>query len=67
MKETAKRSFAKAVSWRITASIATFLIAWIISSDFAVAGSIASVQLVINFILYFLHERIWNTVDWQRQ
>lgn len=67
MSESAKRSFAKAVSWRITASIATFLIAWIISSDFAVAGSIASVQLVINFILYFLHERIWNTVDWQRQ
>lgn len=67
MNESARRSLAKAVSWRITASIATFLIAWIISADFAIAGSIASVQLIVNFILYFVHERIWNRIDWQRR
>lgn len=59
-----KRSWAKAISWRLTASLATFTISFIIAADISVAGSIAAVQLVVNFLLYFLHERVWNKVDW---
>lgn len=64
MSDTTSRSIAKTISWRITGSGATFLISWLISGNFAMASSIAVLQLVLNTILYFCHERIWNKVDW---
>jgi uncharacterized membrane protein len=32
-----------------------------------VASAIASTQLIINTILYFIHERIWNKIRWGRE
>jgi uncharacterized membrane protein len=64
MIDTPKRSLVKTVSWRITGSGATFLISYLISGNFTVAGSIATIQLVSNTILYFIHERIWNRIRW---
>lgn len=64
MAESAKRSLVKTISWRFAGSGATFLISYLISGNFAVAGSIASVQLVANTILYFVHERVWNQIGW---
>ena len=62
--DTPVRSLTKTVSWRVTGSGATFLIAWLISGSMAVAGPIAVIQLVMNTILYYVHERIWNKVSW---
>ena len=59
-----KRSWAKAISWRLTASLATFTISFIIAADFSVASTIAGIQLVVNFLLYFVHERVWNKIGW---
>ena len=67
MSETTHRSLAKTISWRLTGSGATFLISYLIAGDFAVAGTIAVIQLISNTILYFLHERIWNKIGWGRQ
>ena len=67
MSDTAIRSLAKAVSWRITGSGATFAISYAISGSFGVAGTIATVQLVANTILYFVHERVWNKVSWGKE
>jgi len=64
--DTASRSLVKTISWRITGSGATFGISYLISGDFVIAGSIASIQLVSNTILYFIHERIWNKITWGR-
>jgi uncharacterized membrane protein len=59
-----KRSIVKTVSWRITGSSATFLIAYIMTGNFAIAGVIGITQLISNTILYFIHERIWNKISW---
>ena len=67
MSETPRRSLVKTVSWRLTGSGATFLISYSIAGDFAVAGTIAVIQLVSNTVLYFVHERIWNKIDWGRR
>lgn len=61
-----RRSLVKTISWRLTGSGATFLISYAIAGDFAVAGTIAAVQLVSNTVLYFLHERVWNKISWGR-
>ena len=66
MSDTAGRSLVKTVSWRLTGSGATFLISYLIAGDFAVAGTIAVIQLVLNTVLYFLHERVWNKIGWGR-
>ena len=39
--EHTKRSLLKTITWRITASLDTFVIAWIITGDWRMVGSIA--------------------------
>jgi len=60
------RSLVKTVSWRITGSAATFFIAYLFTGDLTVAGVIGLVQLVSNTILHYLHERLWNRIQWGR-
>lgn len=67
MSETAARSIAKTVSWRITGSTATFAISYTILGDFAVSSTIAIIQLTFNTLLYFVHERVWNWITWGRR
>jgi uncharacterized membrane protein len=66
LNESPRRSIVKTISWRLTGSGSTFLISWLISSDLAIAGTIAVIQLIANTILYYLHERLWNKINWQR-
>ena len=65
--ETNKRSIVKALTWRALASLATFTISFVVTGDLTAATGIASVQVVVNLILYYIHERIWNTVWWGRE
>ncbi len=58
------RSLVKTISWRITGSSATFLIAYLITGNLAAAGVIGVTQMVSNTILYYFHERIWNRIRW---
>jgi uncharacterized membrane protein len=67
MQDSQSRSIIKTVSWRVTGSAATFVIAWIIGGDLAVAGTIAVIQIVANTMLYYVHERAWNIVSWGRK
>ena len=62
-----KRTFVKTISWRLTGSTATFLIAFLLIGDFAIAGTIGMTQLVTNTILYYIHERLWNKIIWGRE
>jgi uncharacterized membrane protein len=62
-----RRSLVKTISWRITGSSATFLIAYLLIGNFAVAGVIGITQMVSNTILYYFHERIWNRIQWGQQ
>ena len=66
LNESPRRSLVKTISWRLTGSGATFLISWLIANDLSVAGTIAIIQLISNTILYYLHERLWNKIKWQR-
>ena len=58
------RSIVKAVSWRITGTLDTFVISWIITGTWTLAGAIAATEIVTKIGLYWLHERAWNRVAW---
>lgn len=64
MNESNKRSIAKAVSWRITGTLDTFLISWLITGEMLLATGIAATEVVTKIFLYWFHERIWNRVRW---
>lgn len=67
MNEDKIRSVVKTITWRVTGSGATFLIAFIMTGNIAVAGVIGLVQMFSNTILYYLHERIWNSIKWGKK
>lgn len=56
-----KRHLAKAVTWRIIASITTALIAFSFGLPPKAVGFVFAADLVIKFVLYYVHERIWYT------
>ena len=64
LNDTAARSVVKTVTWRVTGSTATFLIAYTMTGNFAVAGVIGVTQMISNTILYYIHERVWNRIVW---
>ena len=61
-----KRTIAKTLTWRVTASLTTFIIAWILTGDFLIGVSIGSVEAITKVFLYYFHERIWNNISWAK-
>ena len=64
--DTKKRTIAKTITWRITASLTTFLIAWILTGDILVGASIGSIEAIAKIFLYYFHERGWDKIKWGR-
>lgn len=58
--ETVKRSLIKSATWRVLGSSATLLVSYFITGSFALAGTIALVGIIVNTVLYYVHERVWN-------
>jgi len=53
------RSLFKAISWRVIASIVTTIIAYIFGLPATAIGLVFFADLIIKFILYYFHERVW--------
>ena len=60
--ETRRRSVAKAISYRLFASIITALIAWGLTSRFSIALQIGLIDGLTKLLGYFLHERAWARI-----
>ena len=56
---TRKRHLAKAVTWRIVASVTTAVIAFIFGLPPKAVGAVFVADLIIKFVMYYGHERIW--------
>ena len=52
----------KSLSYRIISICITFIISYLLTGNLTVAGSIASIDALIKFVVYFLHERAWGKV-----
>ena len=62
-----KRSFIKSITWRIFASLDTFIIAWIVTGKSSWAGTIAVFEILTKTFLYYFHERGWNYILWGKR
>jgi uncharacterized membrane protein len=66
MNDTPTRSLAKAVTWRMTGTIDTFVISWLITGELLLASGIAVTEILTKIVLFWLHERAWNRIEWGR-
>ena len=62
---TINRSLAKTISWRIIATLDTFIISLFITKELKIAGIIAALEVLTKTFLYFFHERMWNKIKFK--
>tara|TARA_B110000003_G_scaffold34499_1_gene31826 strand:- start:480 stop:686 length:207 start_codon:yes stop_codon:yes gene_type:complete len=61
-----KRTIVKTLTWRVTASLTTFVIAWVLTGDLLIGISIGCIEAIAKIFLYYFHERIWNNISWAK-
>ena len=61
--EKAMRSLSKVVTWRITVTITNFIGGYLASGSWKVGLGVVTFALVVNSILYYFHERVWNRIE----
>ncbi|MGA8610239.1 MAG: DUF2061 domain-containing protein [Xanthobacteraceae bacterium] len=65
-QDARSRSLLKAISWRLTGTLDTFVIGFIVTGKASIAGSIAATELFSKIALYYGHERMWALTHWGR-
>lgn len=65
--ENQLRTIFKVVSWRIILTISHIVNAFIVTGSIITGLKIAGLATVINSVLYWVHERIWNWIQWNRR
>ena len=60
------RSLLKAVSWRLTGSVDTMIISFLITGQFRWALTISGVELFTKVGLFYVHERLWEKLPFGR-
>jgi uncharacterized membrane protein len=60
------RSVAKAISWRATGTVDTFVLSFLITGSAKFAGGIAATEVITKVALFYGHERVWAAVRWGR-
>jgi len=66
MLETHYRSVVKAVSWRVTGTLDTMVVSFLVTGRLKLALSIGFVELFTKIGLYYLHERLWDKIRFGR-
>ena len=64
--ETHRRSIAKAVSWRILATLTTMLLVFVFTGNLVLSGGVGLTELITKIVIYYVHERIWNAISFGR-
>jgi len=72
-KDSPYRSLFKAISWRLIASGATFIISFTIFTQatqtayrdiIGAVSLITAIDIIAKLVLYYLHERLWTNIVW---
>jgi uncharacterized membrane protein len=65
--DTHSRSFAKALSWRVTGTIDTIIISLVVTGSIKLAAAIGLTEVITKSLLYYLHERAWLKIPYGRR
>jgi uncharacterized membrane protein len=67
MYERQRRSILKAISWRLTGTIDTFLLSFLVTGQIKLAFYISGFEIFTKIGLYFIHERVWNRIGFGKE
>ncbi|HMS92400.1 MAG TPA: DUF2061 domain-containing protein [Candidatus Saccharibacteria bacterium] len=62
--ETHYRTFVKTITYRIVIVISIFFVTYYTTGEIGDALAITSITAVTGTILYYIHERVWNSIHW---
>ncbi len=65
--ESHKRSIVKSITWRLIAVAVTMLISYIWLGDWGSSIALSLIANGIKAVLYYMHERGWNRLDFGRK
>ncbi len=66
-KESHKRTVAKAISWRVIATLTTMTIVFLFTRKFILTLGIGGAEVLSKMIFYYLHERSWQIISWGKK
>jgi len=66
MKDSRIRSVVKALSWRVIATGTTMSLVYWGTGDVELMAHIGIADVLIKLFFYFVHERAWGRISWQR-
>ena len=61
------RSLVKSLTWRVVAMVSGFVTLYALSEDISLATVATLITNGVNFVAYYYHERIWNSVSWGKE
>lgn len=65
--ESHKRTLVKSITWRFIAVIVAFIVAYFFTKKPVESSIMAIVINLINMVAYYIHERIWNKINFGRK
>jgi uncharacterized membrane protein len=66
MKVTKSRSIVKSFSYRVFGTLSSFLVVYVITGRADLSALIAFWETVVKVYIYYVHERLWNKIQWGR-
>ena len=63
MEEKRYRSILKAASWRVTGTIDTFIVSYLVTGQIKLAIGISVFEVFTKLALFYLHERLWLRIN----
>lgn len=64
--ETRKRSLLKALSWKIVATAISFNVLYLETGKIQESLQISGMVFIIGLLAYYFHERLWNSIHWEK-
>ena len=64
--DTHKRTIVKTITWRIVATLTTVLVIYLWTNSWSLALGSGLIANALKTIFYYIHERIWNLVNFGR-
>jgi uncharacterized membrane protein len=60
--ESKQRSFFRVLSWRITATVTTMFISFLITGNLDMTLKIGVFEITSKILLQYIHERLWTKI-----
>lgn len=67
MRDTMTRSIIKSITWRLLGILVGILVVWVLTRDWEEVTWFTILYHTIRVITYFVHERVWEHIEWGRK